>query len=400
MASADRRRHTSRKTAPNLCINLVLSLAATVAALSLVELVLRLSGHRDVYAVSVYEQGLFTQRSPTTLTPNFQGEFLSPEIGGPIAIRINSKGLRDVERTYRKQGAYRIVALGDSFAFGHGVDFEQSFLTILEAKLKRGVNERIEIIKAVVPGTGLSFYRELLAAEGMRYDPDLVLVNVFVGNDLDDVVVASREAERVVADGGGRSFQRTLYGVKRWLRAHLHIYSFAVDRLKAHPRIRRALNASGLAGGLIGSQVIDVLKKPSPDGYAMKWRLAGEILKDIKEQCPNVAVVVIPSREQVDADRLRRAVKQVGYTLDEIDRFHPSEQMAALCRQLDMPCIDLTPRFIQVYSTERTPLFFESEIEAHFNARGHALAAEMISADLQPHLRVEAAHPSRRADLR
>ena len=63
-------------------------------------------------------------------------------------IAINSKGLRDVERSYEKPlGVFRIVVVGDSFVFGSGgVETSDRFTDILEKSTKN-----VEVINMGVP---------------------------------------------------------------------------------------------------------------------------------------------------------------------------------------------------------------------------------------------------------
>ena len=52
-----------------------------------------------------------------------------------VDVNINSKSLRDYEYAYTKpKDVYRILVLGDSFTFGWGVPFENTFSKVLEKK--------------------------------------------------------------------------------------------------------------------------------------------------------------------------------------------------------------------------------------------------------------------------
>lgn len=99
---------------------------------------------------------------------------------GNIDWNINSKGFRDYEHSIKKNN-FRILGIGDSFFAGHEVSFENSFLRQLEK------NTNIEIIKMAVGcyGTG---QERLLWEEGKIYKPDIVLLGIYVGNDLLDNV--------------------------------------------------------------------------------------------------------------------------------------------------------------------------------------------------------------------
>jgi len=97
---------------------------------------------------------------------------------GRVSIRINSLGLRDREMAYgRTEGRGRILVVGDSFAWGFGVEADQIFTERMETRLSD-----VDVLNAGV--SGYSTDQELLWLEndGMKYQPDLVLL-LLSGND-------------------------------------------------------------------------------------------------------------------------------------------------------------------------------------------------------------------------
>jgi lysophospholipase L1-like esterase len=121
--------------------------------------------------------------------PHAKGEYIFPEFRH--AVQINSKGLRDVERPYRKpKGAFRILGLGDSFTFGLGVAASDSYLKVLEHRLRQRLTHRsTDVINAGVPAWGGADELIFLMTEGVKYQPDLVLL-AFHDNDLWDTWIS------------------------------------------------------------------------------------------------------------------------------------------------------------------------------------------------------------------
>lgn len=116
--------------------------------------------------------GRFDERLGWALQPNASAA--SRRSGSTIYYRINSKGLRDDETSYEKPpGIFRIVLLGDSNTFGHGVPIEKHFSTLLEASLRH-----VEVINMGVNGYGVDQELLYLRHEGFKYTPDLVLTYV------------------------------------------------------------------------------------------------------------------------------------------------------------------------------------------------------------------------------
>jgi GDSL-like lipase/acylhydrolase family protein len=108
----------------------------------------------------------------------------------------NSKGYRDKERTPAKPpGTRRVVSLGDSFAWGASVEFEDAYPQRLERALSRRRGEPWEVVSLAMPGMNTVDHAAQLAQEGMAYQPDVVLLG-YVMNDSEDAQAA--EARRAV----------------------------------------------------------------------------------------------------------------------------------------------------------------------------------------------------------
>jgi hypothetical protein len=106
------------------------------------------------------------------------------EFWGRAAIAFtNSRGWRDDEAPFaRRPGVRRIVAVGDSFTFGIGVDHGERYTELLERSLPR-----LEVINLGVNAYGTDQELRALEVEGLRYGPDLVLLQACLVNDLDDI---------------------------------------------------------------------------------------------------------------------------------------------------------------------------------------------------------------------
>ena len=158
-------------------------------------------------------------RNPNPNETQLQREFALGEFSA--SIHINSIGLRDDEpRT--DSTLHKILGLGDSFTFGHGVEAESSFIEILENKLNRV--SPTDILNAGVPGTGPDHYLKVFNHVNKVYKANHVLFCIFIGNDLNDLKLNTKgkkpkEASSSKADNSGSSF-------KTFLRKNIHLYSF------------------------------------------------------------------------------------------------------------------------------------------------------------------------------
>jgi lysophospholipase L1-like esterase len=114
--------------------------------------------------------------------------------GARAALPRNSRGFRDRERTLAKpQGVRRVVCLGDSFTWGHGIEYGDAYPQRLERALPDRLGGAWEVVNLAMPAMGTVDALGVLEREGLAYGPDLLLLG-FVLNDAEDA--ASAEVRR------------------------------------------------------------------------------------------------------------------------------------------------------------------------------------------------------------
>ena len=102
-------------------------------------------------------------------------------------VRVNRLGLRGPETTVDKPaGVKRIAVLGDSFAWGFGVEEKDLFTTLLQQALPG-----TEVLNFGVAGYGPVQYH-LLLKRVLDFKPDLIIVSFCLGNDFVDNVLWHR----------------------------------------------------------------------------------------------------------------------------------------------------------------------------------------------------------------
>jgi len=107
---------------------------------------------------------------------------------------LNSKGFRDDERPVLKasNNIYRIIVLGDSFAWGCGVEQDEVFVKLLEKMLNSDKPDaRYEVFNMGINSWGTAQELLCLKNEALAYKPDLVILEYFKGNDLTDNLYSS-----------------------------------------------------------------------------------------------------------------------------------------------------------------------------------------------------------------
>ena len=108
----------------------------------------------------------------------------SPVIAGQ-RVSFNARGYRGRELSLPKTGdRTRVVVLGDSIAFGLGVSDEETFTHLLDVR-----DNGIEAANLAVQGYGPDQALLVLLHEGLRSDPDVVVLAFCLGNDFADAVL-------------------------------------------------------------------------------------------------------------------------------------------------------------------------------------------------------------------
>jgi lysophospholipase L1-like esterase len=105
-----------------------------------------------------------------------------------VSVDVNSLGFRDQEFTVEKQpGELRIMALGDSFTYGLGVQLQDCWVQVLERELRKTRPGPVEVINGGFACGSYSpdGYDRWMASDGIRFAPDLVIVGLCL-NDLGD----------------------------------------------------------------------------------------------------------------------------------------------------------------------------------------------------------------------
>jgi hypothetical protein len=146
--------------------------------------------------------------------------------------RHNSLGFRDVEHSLDKpKGVFRILALGDSFTYGSGVSFQDTYLRRLERMLnsREGQHPKVEIINAGIYRYFPEPERILLEHYGVNFSPDLIIL-AFLPNDIVDTHLG---IDAVKINQSGQLITRGAQGTGRlttFLYTHSHVFRILFNR--------------------------------------------------------------------------------------------------------------------------------------------------------------------------
>jgi lysophospholipase L1-like esterase len=103
-----------------------------------------------------------------------------------VDVRLNALGFRERRLPSPKPpGVVRLIALGDSFTQGYGVEEDEAWPRRLETVLDARHGGRHEVVNLGVPGSNPHDHVRHLRDPGLAYEPDVVLVTV-MANDVQE----------------------------------------------------------------------------------------------------------------------------------------------------------------------------------------------------------------------
>jgi len=263
----------------------------------------------------------------------------------------------------KRPGTYRIAALGDSFAIGPAVPFAENYLTLLEA-----AQPGVEVYNFGVSGAGPREYDTILRQYALVFQPDLVLVSIFVGNDITESLPTPRYLD---------PRQHALYllasrGLRFWRERQRKEEEGTPSR---SDRYAEGTLSSATFREVEARRLV-VCFDPEPPGLERKWQRALRYLDRMVRFCQQhrvpIACVLIPDEFQVDANVLAEAAGAAQTNACLLDLERPQRRLLSFFAERAVPCLDLLPSFKGLrdrYAARNT----------HWNARGNRLAAERIS---------------------
>lgn len=314
------------------------------------------------------------------LRPGFRGT-VTNRTEFSHSVSINSAGLRGPE-VDRFDSARRILALGDSLAFGLGVEVEETFIHQL-AELLQADGFRATPLNAGVPGYGIPDSVARFSRLGAELRPDLVILAVYMGNDLQDA------AEPKAGIRGGlirRGNQARSMGWMDWLYYHSHLYVLLKSAVPVgvyeELRARLGLSKSHRAQRLV--REMEIYRTPTSAlverGLAASRRALTRLVDLAQERRARLAAVFVPAIVQIDPELWRRSLNNLQLDPESYDVEAPNRLLEELFSTHGVPALDLTQR-MRAEQGKNNSLYFPAD--RHWTAGGHRLAAAQLQAFLQ-----------------
>lgn len=158
------------------------------------------------------------------------------EYGIRYDVQTNEDGLRNAGLTRQKpDGVYRILALGDSFTFGMSAQGTEAYPHRLELCLQEASAPQVQVANAGFQGFSHDAYYIFYQNVGQFYNPDLVVINIFAQNDLQDIMENEWEV-------GSNGLPIRLHSLVRYVNEDTHALRFIQTPINYRTPILRDLH--------------------------------------------------------------------------------------------------------------------------------------------------------------
>jgi hypothetical protein len=310
---------------------------------------------------------LYHYFSPVFIFPdNSENRFRRTPFDSNFGFTLNSGGFHDTEfQQVKPPGSIRIVGIGDSFVFG-AVPYQYNFLTLLEDKMNRPGDRRVEILNMGIAATGPREYFSIMVKEALPLNPDAALICVFVGNDFGQTSPKPLLLHSWVVSAAKY--------VVDWLR-YVEPTSRHVSSLSQY--IDEAPSFSEAYFLEVEAMRTEVYDQSSP---MLSERLPPVMTKidEIKTVCEHngiqLFVMLIPDELQVSPELQERVLEKIGADKDKLDFDRPNKRLAEELRARNIRYLDvlepfrLRSRNVRLYKPRDT----------HWNIAGNRLAADLL----------------------
>lgn len=296
---------------------------------------------------------------------------------------LNSKSFRTREYLEDKApGAYRILAIGDSFTAGSGgVPYSQHWAVSLENYLiQRSIPA--ELIKLGVGGVGPRFELRLWQLEGSRLHADLVILAFCVGNDLtDEQENTGSFFERMIEISYVLRLARNLYrltGVTRQI-----LVQESTTQQGGYEMVKEEYDAQKPSFSrqtfleIVASRMAITYRAHRPLFLTLFSQLKPVLLhfkQSVEHAGAKFLVMLIPDEYQVDPVLRAEVAHQFNHDLQDYEIELPQRELSLFFKEQGILYLDLLPSFRDRAKT--TPLYRLQD--THWNIEGNQLASEKL----------------------
>ena len=218
-----------------IAIGLVLTVAIAEVALRLI-----MPNWREFYSGHFMEATFVPGYGRVHIgRPGFDGHFSQNNGDFRAHIKINQHGLRNTAPVQQADG--RIWVIGDSMAFGWGVERAEAYSAVMQKESGRPT------YSVASPGTDVCGYQALVARMPQKLKPKAVVVGLIVENDVHDYNCARGTGPKTAPpEAKSESWAPTKIQIKYFLTGSSSLYNFMATSVKRVAILNELFAALGL----------------------------------------------------------------------------------------------------------------------------------------------------------
>jgi hypothetical protein len=318
---------------------------------------------------------------------------------GEAYLSINSLGYRDREHDRVKpENTFRIAVLGDSFVEARQVSLEDTFWYRLGSQLQTCSSlgeRRVEILSFGIGGYNTLQEYLTLQKDVRLFAPDLVLLAVFAGNDIqgNSTKLQQGDAWRIPTPTytlvDGELVPSTSFKHSRWqkllytLTQHSRVFELINEGRRT---VRWQWKSSDPGDPELGLSA-EVYAAPESPNWSEAWHIMDMLLAKMNDMAKRMGArfVVTTIPRAIDVYPLVESRKQFEERIGVRDLFYPDERINRIGVDHGFRVYPLTKelqgmaeqRKIYLHGFRNTTLG-----RGHLNSQGHKLVAELLAAKL------------------
>ncbi len=317
------------------------------------------------------------------MTPNFSGVMDNRVDFRDAAVSSDTQGNRIVPAA-PAEAPRRLLVIGDSQTFGHGLSNEESWPNWLQNDLNRR-NAGVRVVNMGVPGINIDQYLERIKAIAEDIRPtDVVLIGVS-WNDL--ITPPSQVQVNAVVEGYLVNAAST--GNIEDARAKIRIFEFTGLVVPPLQNVKDFLDSLSQTSALVG------LMYPRARAIYYRLRDHSPVANLVAEGVPEANVVLLRKIADKVAERGGRTVvallpermffDDAAYAVYSVNgRDFPTPDYQAhlaqpMCQRLELTCLNLFP---VLHEHHREGVVFK--VDGHYNPRGAAVIGPWLAGEVFP----------------
>lgn len=330
---------------------------------------------------------------------------------GVAWTRINSHGYRDRDRAVSKpQGVYRVAALGDSYTEARQVDMDKTFTSLAEEELNRSRchgERQVEVLNFGIGGSGTAQELLLLRERVWKFDPDLIVLQFYAGNDLFNNhralnVSAPDKAPYFLLKSGklelddsfrqGRAFDPAYIRMKgisadimnRFVLLQL---VYKLNRMRAQQEELARLDGAGRQPDSNApppeyQRYLSFLPPTIPsmvESWQVTEALIAEMSREVRGRRASLLVMIMPTNIQINPDPEKQKAYRAKYHVESLE--YADDRIEQRARENGIPVLRLTTPLVEEARRSGTYMAGFANTapnEGHLNERGHAVVAREL----------------------